>query len=138
MLLPLAGAGGCSRNRQPGAGTAGSGQTWMAGGQGKKSVQRDEFDLASVSRCVLAHSFPDDIDGDIIPGHYTSIILERFECHLNQVEALGFVWDTYADLKPLQAAWERRIARWQEDQRKAELQRAVLRSNHEMPGRWVS
>jgi hypothetical protein len=102
------------------------------------AVQRDEFDLASVSRCVLAHSFPDDIDGDIIPGHYTSIILERFECHLNQVEALGFAWDTYADLKPLQAAWERRIARWQEDQRKAELQRAVLRSNHEMPGRWVS
>lgn len=76
-----------------------------------------EFDLASVSRCVLAHAFPDDIDGDIIPGHYLTVITDRDDLFgYGLAEAKGFCWDEYSDLKPLQAAWERRIASWQEDQ----------------------
>jgi hypothetical protein len=102
------------------------------------AVQRDEFALASVSGCVLAHSFPDDIEGDIIPGHYHNVLEQQNLDTPGTPESYGFVWEAWADHQELQAAWERQIARWQEDQRKAELQRAVLRSNHEMPGRWVS
>ena len=76
-----------------------------------------EFDLGSVSRCVLAHAFPDDVDGDVIPGHYLTVITEHDDLFgPGLAEAKGFCWDAYADWSELQEAWERRIAAWQEGQ----------------------
>lgn len=79
--------------------------------------QEGQFNLASVSMCVLAHAFPDDIDGDVIPGHYTTVICDHGLAYAGRPESLGFVWESYnEDFRLLQAAWERRIAAWQKDQ----------------------
>ncbi len=78
--------------------------------------QAGKFDLRSVSECVLAHAFPDNIDGDVIPGHYLTVLEDQNLNTPGTPESYGFVWEGFSDWQELQAAWERRIAGWQEDQ----------------------
>lgn len=77
------------------------------------AMERNDFYIGDVTRCALAWAWADE-EGR--PAYYLDVVAEQNLNTSGTPESYGFCWDEYADLQELQAAWERQIARWQEDQ----------------------
>lgn len=106
------------------------------------TINLDRLDLSSPEDCPLGQIFAwDAVDsgsGYAWATRMHSMLRNPRPDDCCGACRYGFCCPDANGFPALTEEWKEALQAREEDQRKAELRRVVLRSNHEMPGRWTS